>query len=305
MHLFYSFVLNILPLYIAIITGYTAGRFITIDKQSIALLLFYVITPLVFFYSAAQAPIDFSIIFLFALIFCISSIICIIFYFIGNKFWQDSTKNILAFSAGNANTGYFGLPVALQIFDEQHVGIYVVAMMGISIYEYTVGFFVTVYNGNLKNGLMRIVKLPILYAFLFAIILSKLNLKIPDFLTGFFVPVRNTYTILGMMIIGLSLADIKSFKIDFKFILAAFSAKFIFWPGIIISLIFLDIKFFHIYNSAIYKVCLLIAIMPLATNVVVIANVLKTCSEKAAAAVLLGVIAALFYVPFIVTKFIL
>ena len=48
--------------------------------------------------------------------------LCLFFYWISASLWKDNTRNLLAFGAGTGNTAYFGIPVALILFDEKFIG---------------------------------------------------------------------------------------------------------------------------------------------------------------------------------------
>ena len=63
------------------------------------------------------------------------SILLQIFYLIGKMLFKDNTKNLLALAAGTANTGYFGVPVAIELFGEGIIGILVVAIFGFTVFE--------------------------------------------------------------------------------------------------------------------------------------------------------------------------
>jgi predicted permease len=289
----------------AIGLGYIAGKFLKIERDSIASLLFYMIAPIIFFYNITKVNITLSTITVPILIYLVCSLICLIFYYIGKFFWNDSTKNVLALSAGNGNTGYFGLPIAMILFDEQNIGVYMIAVIGIVLYENTLGFFITATGHyDAKTSLLKVTKLPILHAFIAGTICSLIGFKLPSFLNEFMINIRGCYTILGMMLVGLSISSIEHFKLDLKFISLSFLAKFIIWPIIIALIIFIDKTYFHIYNKEIYEIITLMSFVPLAANTVIIASILKADPEKAASAILISMIFALLYVPLMVMMFI-
>jgi malate permease and related proteins len=103
------------------------------------------------------------------------------------------------------------------------------------------------------------------------------------------------------MIIGMGLAGASWKSIDMSFISLTFLAKFICWPGLIALLIWVDRSSFRIFDTDIYHVLIIMSIVPLAANTVAIATELRTHPEKAAVAVLLSTIFALFYIPLIVS----
>lgn len=118
--------------------------------------------------------------------------------------------------------------------------------------------------------------------------------------TGYF---RGAFTILGMLILGVALADIKKYKWDWKFFSVPFFAKFIVWPALILLVIALDTNFFHIYDPLIHKVFLLLSIMPLGTNTVVYATQLNVYPEKIATTVVLSTAFSLLLIPIVTTLF--
>jgi predicted permease len=103
-----------------------------------------------------------------------------------------------------------------------------------------------------------------------------------------------------MMLIGLGIGTSKKLQFDIKFTAITFFAKFAVWPFLILLIILLDKSFLHIYNLQIYKVMLLLSIVPLAANAVAFSTVLKLHPEKAALAVLLSTLFALFYIPLMI-----
>jgi malate permease and related proteins len=116
--------------------------------------------------------------------------------------------------------------------------------------------------------------------------------------------IKGTYIVLGMMIIGLSLATLPHFNLDKKFLGMTFLAKFLAWPVMVLIVNALDAHFFGIYTHDIHKALMLIAIVPIAVNTVIVSSLLDSKSEKAAAAVLLSTLFALVYVPVMVAIFI-
>lgn len=305
MSIFSILVVKLIPLYISILLGYLAGKWLDASRDTIAKIIFFIIAPIVIFSGIVNTHIDLSILSLPLFTFAIASIISIAFYKMGKIFWSDSTRNILAFTAGNGNTGFFGLSVALALFSKQAEGIYIMCLLGITLFENTLGFYLTAkVQNSAEECLKKVLRLPSIYAFLAALFVNQSGFQMPDMMVHFIDDIRGTYTILGMMIIGLGLASLKSFKLDFKFISLAFLAKFLVWPIIILSLLYLDDTYFGFYDNAMHQALILISIVPLAVNTVVIATILNIHPDKAASAVLISTLFALFYVPFMTALYI-
>lgn len=306
MTIFITILLKLIPLYLMILLGFIGTKVLKVQKETIAKLLIYIIAPTVIFYGTYTAEINFTNLSLPVLFFCLASAMALIFLMIGNiVFKKDSTKNILAFTAGTGNTGYFGLPVISVVLGDQAFSLAVLAILGFTLYENSVGFFLTAKgNHTAKESLWKVIKLPTIYAFFAGLLLNLLSVNLGDIAITTIGHFKGVYTLLGMMIIGMGLATVSIKEIDYKFISLTFLAKFISWPLVILGIITLDKYFFHIYNLSVYNVIIIMAIVPLAANTVAVATELKVHPNKAALAVLLSTLFALFYIPLIASLYI-
>lgn len=298
MNVFITLLIKIIPLYLLILMGFIASKKLNAKKETIAPILIYTIVPFIVFNSIISMKLTPELLSLPLIFFSICSIIGISFYFIGKKLFTDNTTNILAFSCGTANTGYFGIPVAIELFGQNALGIMVLGILGFTIYENTLGFFITAKGQHsTEESIKRLFKLPTIYAFIAAVIVNYSGMTLGESYTTFAKNFIGAYTVLGMMLIGMGLADVKGFNFDFKFILATFFAKFIVWPLLVLSFIQVDNLYFHLFDGLTHKIMILLAIVPLAANSVAFATELNAKPEKAAVAVFLSTIFALFFIP--------
>src|SRR3989338_969274 len=179
MEIFFSLILKLIPLYLIIFLGFLAGKYLKAQKESIASVLIYTITPVIIFHGVVTTEINLGVLMLPAIYFSIATILCLTFYKFTKKLWPDNTRNILAFAAGIGNIGYFGLPVAVAIFGENAVGIVALMVMGGMVYESTVGFFITARGHHtVEESIGKLLKLPLIYAFLFGLILNLLKVSL-------------------------------------------------------------------------------------------------------------------------------
>jgi len=306
MTIFLTLLLKLIPLYLMILLGFIAAKVLGAQRETVAKLLIYIIAPAVVFYGTFSAELTLANLSLPVLFFLICCSMCLVFFGIGKIVYKnDSTKNILAFTAGAGNTGYFGLPVALMLFGDEAFCLAVLAILGYIFYENSLGFYITAKgNYTARESLMKVVRLPTIYAFFVGIICNLLNLNLGEIGLTTIEYFKGAYSLLGMMIIGMGLATVCIRAFDFKFISLSFLAKFIVWPIIMLSLVALDRQFFQFYDSAVYGIFILMAIVPLAANTVTLATELKAHPEKAAVAVLLSTVFALFYIPLMVGIFV-
>ncbi|OGG00737.1 hypothetical protein A2153_03115 [Candidatus Gottesmanbacteria bacterium RBG_16_38_7b] len=304
MEIFLSLFTKIIPLYIYILFGFITGKYLKINKQYIATLLIYIIAPLVIFHGLFTSKIDWRIIGLPLIFLGIACLISLTFYSLLKSYFKDNTRNLLGFSAGNANTGYFGLPVSIILFGENAVNIVTLAIIGMILYENTLGFFITARgNHTVGESVNKIIRLPAVYAFIIGLLFNVVNLNLGPVYYGIIFFVRQIYSVLGMMIIGMALSEISKFIIDWKFIILTFLAKFAAWPVLMIVFISMDNNFFHIFDGITHQIMLILSVVPLAANTVAFATLLKVQPQKAAVTVLLSTVFALFYIPLIVSVF--
>ena len=292
---------KIAPLYIYILMGYLAGKVLDVNRNSVAQLLFYLITPLIIFNGVIKTQLDAGILLLPIITFLLATGLCLLFYQLSKPIWQDSTRNLVAFSSGNGNTGYFGLPLALLLFNEQGEGIYILALLGVTLFENSIGYYIVAKGDHTPaECLWKALRLPSLYAFLAGLTINFSKLNIPDLLE-FASHLKGAYTVLGMMVIGLGLSTMKSFKLDMKYIGMTFLAKFVAWPVVTLFIIYCDKHLFGLFDQSVYDALILLSIVPLAANTVILASIFKSYPEKAAAAVVISIIFAMVYTPFMTT----
>jgi predicted permease len=307
---FQNILFKILPLYLVILLGYIAGRFLEIERKSISLMIMYVVAPIVFFNGIIKDRIPLSSLNIALVVFLICCILALLALGVGSLLWKNFNKNLLALCASSGNMGYFGLPVGLAIFGEQALGTLIMGMLGIIIFQNSAGFFITA-NGkhSFNQSLKKTLLVPNLYAVALAfwlkdyIDLNNLNaftkgiFRITDNFTG-------AYSILGMLIVGLGLAQIKKIKLDKDtsiFLLLSLFSKFILFPLLTYGFIIIDQHTFQIFNSFTYKVLMLLSLTPIPANAIVIASSLKLNTDKISIAVMISNILALFLIPYLMT----
>lgn len=302
MSIFFTLIGRIIPLYGLIVLGFLAGRFLKTQKETIASLLIYIIAPVVTFHGVVTLSIDKKLLFLPVIFFAICTLLCFLAYGLSKNIFHDSTRNLLAFAAGTGNTGYFGYPLVMAIFGKEFLGLAVLANFGLILFESSIGFYITARgNHSPLEGLKKLLKLPTLYAFVLAFILNfsgingfKENALYQTFAQNFV----GAYTVLGMMIIGFALAEIRGWFSDPRFLTASFAIKFIFWPLLMGGVISLGL-----FSQEIHRMMFVMSLVPLAANTVSFATLLRVQPEKAAQAVFLSTAFALFYIPLMITLF--
>jgi predicted permease len=298
MVLFNIVFLKIVTILLNVLIGFLAAKYSGVSGRSMSSLLFYYITPIVFFSIPASASINFKSFTIGIIVFLISSLLCIISFRFFKKIYDDSSANLLAFSSGTANSGYFMLPLASKLFDKDTLGIYMIGLIGMSIFESSIGYYVLYKNlSSFKETIIKMVKLPILISFTLGCLFSISGLTIPIFLSDFLKSTKEAFSLLGMILVGLYLHELKKFEIDKKFTIYSFISKFLIYPLVVNILILIDKYILHIYSVEYYNALIIVSIAPIAVNSIVMSSLMEQKPERAAATVLLSCIFALLYVP--------
>lgn len=297
MAVFWHLFASILPIYACILLGLVASWVLKCDKQSIAKILLFIITPLVVFNAALHIDVTPQMIALPIVLYIVSVVIAFGSLPIFRLIFKDNRANLLAFSSAVSNASFLGIPLAMVLLPESMLEIFIFATLGAIFYHNTAGYYIAA-NSGFRDGLLRIVKLPVLYAFVAGLLLNMLDVSLPKAFENIFSLAKASLGILGMMIIGMGLEELKGEKaLDVPFIASAFIVKFAIHPLLMCALIFLDYQFWHFFDSDVYIILFIMSIMPLAGNAVIIAAVLNIRPTKMSLLVALSTIFSLFSIP--------
>lgn len=299
MDIFLSLLLKLLALYVLILLGYIAAKGNLITKESISKLLIYLIVPCVIGISILDTTLTFELLIIPLLFFCIATVLGSFSYYFSRRFFSEKKAQILGFTGGTGNTGYFGIPIALILFGADYLPIVVFCGLGCIVYENTVGLY---FLGKSKKKFMQtcrdIMKIPSVFVLIFASGISFFHLPFHPFFEIIFPLLKGTYTVLGMMLIGMGVAMIRRSQVDWLFCCFAFLIKFLFWPILVILFIIFDRYFLHYFMSPHYSLFILMASVPLASNTVAFAVEFDAHPETASFSVFLSTLCALVAIPF-------
>lgn len=298
MHILTLLIERLLPLYAVILIGFVAGRLLDLHRETIARLVIYVIMPAVVLHAAATTPLSLCNLSLPLLYLLVGTLLSFVVHALTRHLWDDATPGVLAFTAGTANTGYFGLPVAMAALGDWCAGLVIFTNLGLILYENGVGYYHLARSRySWAETLRKLSALPALYAFVLGLVVNLLHPQLPAPLEGLAQVFRSTYTLLGMMIIGLGLSGMRRLTVDVRFLSVALLTKFAVWPLLITGLVWADHLWVHLLTPQAVLVLLFMSYMPLAANTVVFATELRAQPEKAALAVFLSTLVALLVVP--------
>lgn len=302
MTLFFTLLGKIIPLYFSILLGLFSTAFLNCNKDSIAKILLFILAPIIVFNATISVKLDASVIFLPIFFFILSTVIAFTSLAYFKKVYADNTANLLAFSTATGNTGNIGIPLAILFLDAHVVDVFIFTILASLLYQNSIGYYITA-KGNFtaKESLKKVLKLPVLHAFILGIILNLLGFKMPEMFLDYTNYLKGAYAVLGMMLLGMGMENIKTNNsFDKKFIAYTLFIKFLIWPLLIILFIFIDFNFIHFLNKDFYFLMFIFSIVPLAGNTVTVATLLDVKPEKMSLAVFVSTIVSLFYIPLMI-----
>jgi predicted permease len=262
-------------------------------------MLLYIFGPLVVFSATMSVEINRAILIAPIFLYLFSSALAFIYLKLFSKSWNDSTPNILAFTAGTGNTGYYGIALAVTLFPPPLADVFIFTVLASFFYEATTGFYITAKGSfSTRDSLEKVLKLPALYAFALGFVLNLSGVSLPESIALYTGQFKIVFSVLGMMLLGVGISGmLQGEGYDRRFLQQALCAKHIVWPLLMCGCIYLDTVTVHLLNQDLYKVMFLFSIVPLAGNTVTLAILLNAQPEKAAVAVLLSNLLSIFHIP--------
>ena len=296
--------MKLVPLYLLVGIGLILGRVFGVKGQDLGRLALFVLSPAVVFKGFVTADLKGALLALPFVVMGLCAMVALAMRPLAGRFWSDGRERIAAFTAGTGNTGFFGIPACLSLVGPEALPYVVMVSFGATAYENSVGFYtVARAEASVGGALLRVLKYPGLHACWLGALLNLTGTKVPvplmqtvDLLSGGFVPV-------GMMIVGLGLAQLRSWKPDLGFTAFAFVVKFGLWPLLALGFIAMDEHWLHIFGRVGHQVLLIESLTPLAAVTVVHATLRNIHPDRAAIAVAASTLFALIWLPVVFGRF--
>lgn len=295
--------LKLVPLYLLVGTGFVLGRVFKVGGQDLGRLALFVLSPAVVFKGFVGADLRGALLALPFAVFGLCSMVGLAAAPLAGRFWRDGRERIAGFTAGTGNTGFFGIPACLTLVGPDSLPYVVMVSFGATAYENSVGFYtVARAEASVGGAVLRVLKYPGLHACWIGALLNLTGTRVPpavmqtvDLLSGAFVPV-------GMMIVGLGLAQVRSLRLDLGFTAFTFAMKFALWPALAAGFVWIDRRWLHAFGPIAHKVLLVESLVPLAAVTVVHAGLRNIHPDRAAIAVAGSTLFALVWLPVVFSR---
>jgi len=296
--IFISLFVQIIPLLMLIAIGYIAGKKLDVNMHSMSMLSLYILVPFVIAVSLMQIELKPSYIAVPICLVFVCAALCHIANFLGKRFLNQEYRPLMPLLGGTANTGYFGIPLVTTLLGPSAIGVYMLFNMAFAVTEVTTSYYLSNRaNMDIKESIKRVLKLPPLYGIIAGFVLNITNATLPDVVYTYWTYATGAFIIIGMMLIGVGISQLKSLALNMRFTGLCFIHKYLIWPLVFTTLIIWDKNITHLLDSDAHLMLFLLGICPLPANAVAYATQLKLPAEETAVAILLSTIFALLYVP--------
>lgn len=283
--------------------GWYIGKKFKINSKDISSLLIYVFTPAACFILIYESPATVSYVWYSVIFYLGACVAALIAFAIGNVIWKDSRANLFGAVGGCGNVGYFVLPLAIGLLKGTEYGAVAIAIVvfvkvASNIYEFTMAFYLTARGKySIQDSLLLVAKMPTLYASALALVFKHFSISLSPVIMSGLDSFVGGYSVLGMMVIGLSLAKYDKLIMDWKFIGLTLLWKHFIYTVAVITLFSL---FFNMTQPE-KIVLIMVACNPLASNISAVATLLNVHPEKAACAIMASTLLAVVTVPFTIS----
>ncbi len=238
-----SIIFSILSIYVFIVMGYLSKRVFKeqIDDKTITLLNVYFLQVFLTFWGLLIHPVDITLLYapsIYLVIVIIALIVSALFA--RYLFTQKKEYSIAMVAALIGNTGNLGIPLNIAIFGEASIPYTTVVNLMNVFVVYTIGvYYYSRGSFDVKTSLINIVKLPILWAAIIAILLSVYDYKPSDTIMNMLMMGAYASMTMQLFLFGIYLYGTKIKEINKTLINWVLSFKFILLPVVAFGVLYL------------------------------------------------------------------
>ncbi len=273
-----SIIFSIFGIYSFIVLGYIAKKTFKdqIDDKTITLINVYFLQIFLTFWGLLSRPINIDLLYAPSIYFVIVIFVLLLTSLVAHKLFKEKKEySIAMISALIGNTGNLGIPLGIAIFGEESIPYTTVINLVNVFIVYTIGvYFYSRGTYSAKTSLLNIVKLPILWAAIIAILLSVNHFEPSEYIMKTLTMGAYASIVMQLFLFGIYLYGTKIKEINKTLIVWVMSLKFIILP-----LIAFIILYFIELNSMIKGIIFIQLLMPLAIANVNFAS-LYECKPK-------------------------
>ena len=263
--------LIVLPAFLIFGAGFIGQKLLKLDIKSISTMSLYLMLPFLTFdtFYSNELNVEYFYMFLFT---CLLALIMMTLTVLFGFFIKADKTQMSAMLLGTIfpNSGNYGAPVAMFAFGAIGFQYAVIFMVIHAFLMNTIGIFIASYGSekttSIKDSLMAVIKMPVLYGFLFGVLFQLLRIELPSTIQDGISLVGSASIPTVMLILGMQLAEIKPQKFELKYVNTVTIFRMLISPLLAVVLV----NFMPV-NDMIKNVYILLAAMPIAANTTLLA----------------------------------
>ena len=263
--------LIVLPAFLIFGAGFIGQKLLKLDIKSISTMSLYLMLPFLTFdtFYSNELNVEYFYMFLFT---CLLALIMMTLTVLFGFFIKADKTQMSAMLLGTIfpNSGNYGAPVAMFAFGAMGFQYAVIFMVIHAFLMNTIGIFIASYGSekttSIKDSLMSVIKMPVLYGFLFGVLFQLLHIELPSTIQDGISLVGSASIPTVMLILGMQLAEIKPQKFELKYVNTVTIFRMLISPLLAVVLV----NFMPV-NDMIKNVYILLAAMPVAANTTLLA----------------------------------
>lgn len=292
-----EFIIVVLPAFIILAIGYIGQKNINIDRKPVSVTALYLMYPFLAFrtFYTNKLTMDYLYILIFCLSLCIALLIIVLVIAKIKKLNEMKTSAVIL-SGVFMNSGNYGTPIILFAFGTVGFDYAVIMMVIQSILMNTIGLFYAAKGSsdttNMKDSLMSIIKMPIIYGALVGIVCQLISLKVPNFLMQSIHLIADATIPTIMLVLGMQLASLSRSKVKLKDIFGI-----IFLRNAVSPLIALLLVMVLPIDELLAKILIVLSAMPTAANTTMFALQFNTDPDFVSFSTLVTTVLSIVTVP--------
>lgn len=281
---------ELLPVLAFVPIGWWVGKKWAVKSDYVSWPLIKVLLPLLVFGNMLDADADELatlpvVTFLLALAM---NFVAIAFH---RKVKSDINPLLLRSSFSFFNIAFFGIPVVTALFGKEGVSVLICIYLGSALYGDTIGFYqVARTKQSAAEARKEVFKIPFLYVFVAGVICKIAGLETPESVKPVANVVSFAVSAMGMMIVGLQLANVKFQHIRMGYFSKLLAVRTVAAAIILAAIAFIASLLLHNLENDDYRMLALVPLFPVAANVTVFAAFLDADEEQSALLVFLSMI---------------
>ena len=226
--------LSLLSVYFFVLLGVLSKVFFKdkIDSKTVTLLSVYFLQPFLTFWGLTKEKIDSSLIEAPLIYLAIVLSMLFVLYFVSFLIFSNrKERNVFTIASLIGNTGNLGIPLGIALFGEISIPYTTLINIANVFVVYSFGtYFYSRGNFDALKSLLNVVKIPILWAAVFAIIVNIYSVHIPSYIENSLKMGAYASIVIQLMLFGIYLYSVKIKSINLKLTVFTVIVKFIVLP---------------------------------------------------------------------------